>query len=220
VLVTRFFDSRQEATAYFRTLLHRYCPKQRVSDVDGADLEALLKRHAEYQEKVVVGIAHFEVMSAEFGTECFRPVRVDGTGEAFSYLHCIARWAVGRAARPASVSLVSSSLTPPQLLRTIARRLEDAPGLAGVCAACFEASEWRYDQLAKHIVEWLPEFALNEREFNALTGPSASGPRWIGQPGSGTVARGIRLMIPAMARRCGTRRKPSSSVAMAAGCGF
>lgn len=30
-----------------------------------------------------------EVMSAEFGTRCFRLVRVDGTGEDFSYPHCI-----------------------------------------------------------------------------------------------------------------------------------
>jgi HamA len=61
---------------------------------------------------------------------------------------------------------------PPRLLRTIVKRVEDVPGLAGVCAG-FEASEWRYDQLAEHITEWLPEFALNEREFNALSGVNA-----------------------------------------------
>jgi hypothetical protein len=61
---------------------------------------------------------------------------------------------------------------PHPLLRTIVKRVEDVPGLAGVCAG-FEAGEWRYDQLAEHIVEWLPEFALNEREFNALTGSNA-----------------------------------------------
>ena len=61
---------------------------------------------------------------------------------------------------------------PPPLLRTVVRRIQDVPGLAGVCAG-FEAGEWRYDQLAEHIVEWLPEFALNEREFNALSGANA-----------------------------------------------
>jgi hypothetical protein len=61
---------------------------------------------------------------------------------------------------------------PTPLLRTIVKYLDDVPGLAGVCAG-FEAGEWRYDQLAEHIVEWLPEFALNEREFNALTGSNA-----------------------------------------------
>jgi hypothetical protein len=61
---------------------------------------------------------------------------------------------------------------PPPLLRTIIKRVEHVPGLAGLCAG-FEGGEWRYDQLAEHIVEWLPEFALNEREFNSLTGTNA-----------------------------------------------
>lgn len=52
------------------------------------------------------------------------------------------------------------------------RQIEDVPGLVGICAG-FEAGEWRYDQLAEHIIEWLPEFALNQREFNALTGANA-----------------------------------------------
>ena len=62
-------------------MLNRYRPRQRVSDHDAADLAALLKRHSEYVEKVGVGIDHFEVMRAEFGTQCFRIVRIDGTGE-------------------------------------------------------------------------------------------------------------------------------------------
>lgn len=61
---------------------------------------------------------------------------------------------------------------PRQFLRAIVKRVEEVPGLAGVCAG-FEAGEWRYDQLAEHIFEWMPEFALNEREFNALTGVNA-----------------------------------------------
>ena len=89
VLATRSFANRKDATAFFRTMLNRYRPKQRVSDADAADLAALLTRHSEYEEKVGVGIDHFEVMSAEFGTQCFRLVRTDGTGEDFSYPHCI-----------------------------------------------------------------------------------------------------------------------------------
>lgn len=61
---------------------------------------------------------------------------------------------------------------PPPLLRTIVKRVADMPGLAGLCAG-FEGGEWRYEQLAEHIVEWLPEFALNEREFSALSGANA-----------------------------------------------
>ena len=67
---------------------------------------------------------------------------------------------------------VSSPLMPPPLLRAIVKRVECVPGLAGVCAG-FEAGRWRYDQLAEHILEWLPEFALNEREYSALTGATA-----------------------------------------------
>ena len=61
---------------------------------------------------------------------------------------------------------------PRPLLHAIVKRIEAAPGLAGLCAG-FEAGKWRYDQLAEHILEWLPEFALNEREYAALTGANA-----------------------------------------------
>lgn len=88
-LETRSFANQKEAIAFFQSMLSRYRPKQRVSDKDAADLYALIKRHSEYAEKVGIGIDHFEVMSADFGTQCFRLVRTDGTGEGFSYLHCI-----------------------------------------------------------------------------------------------------------------------------------
>jgi hypothetical protein len=95
VLDTRSFENQKEATTFFRAMLSRYRPKHRVSDSDSADLAALLKRHSEYEAKIGVGIDHFEVMNAEFGTKCFRLVRTDGTGEDFSYPHCIARRLVG-----------------------------------------------------------------------------------------------------------------------------
>lgn len=90
VLETRSFDSQKEANTFFKAMLNRYRPKQRVADEDAADLAALLKRHSDYEEKVGVGVDHFEVMSADFGTQCFRLVRMDGSGEDFSYPHCIA----------------------------------------------------------------------------------------------------------------------------------
>lgn len=61
---------------------------------------------------------------------------------------------------------------PEPLLRTIVKKCDDVPGLAGICAG-FEAGEWRYDQLAEHVVEWLPEFALSERELAAMSGANA-----------------------------------------------
>lgn len=67
---------------------------------------------------------------------------------------------------------MSSTGMPQPLLRVVVKRVDDVPGLAGVCAG-FEAGEWRYDQLAEHMMEWLPEFALNDREFAALSGVNA-----------------------------------------------
>lgn len=89
ILDTRSFPNKKEATAFFREMLYRYKPKERVSTSDSADLTALLKRHSDYTEKVGAGICHFEVMSADYGTQCFRVVRTDGTGADFSFIHCI-----------------------------------------------------------------------------------------------------------------------------------
>ena len=89
ILKTRTFDSKKDATTFFQDMLNRYRPKQRVSDKDALHLAALLERHSEYEEKVGVGINHFEVMRAEYGTHCFRIVRIDGTGIDFSFRHCL-----------------------------------------------------------------------------------------------------------------------------------
>jgi hypothetical protein len=69
-------------------------------------------------------------------------------------------------------ALRARSTMPEPFLRAIVKRIENVPGLAGLCAG-FEGGEWRCDQLAEHIVEWLPEFALNDREFSSLNGVNA-----------------------------------------------
>jgi hypothetical protein len=87
---TRSFASLKDATEFFRSMLNRYRPRDRVSDGDAAHLAALLKRHNEYDEKVGVGIDHFAVMVApDFKTHCFEIIRVDGTRVDFSYQRCI-----------------------------------------------------------------------------------------------------------------------------------
>lgn len=88
-IATREFGSRQEATAFFKEMLGRYKPGDRVIADDILDLSALLERHHEYAQKVGVGIDHFEVIMTEHGSPCFRVVRTDGTGTDFSYLTCI-----------------------------------------------------------------------------------------------------------------------------------
>ncbi|HEY1796451.1 MAG TPA: DCL family protein [Stellaceae bacterium] len=86
---TRDFSRKQDAVTYFRSMLQRYRPSGKVSEEDARDLIALLKHHTEYNEKIGVGIDHFEVMWNQYGTHCFAVVRHDGTRDDFSYIHCI-----------------------------------------------------------------------------------------------------------------------------------
>jgi hypothetical protein len=86
---TRSFRKKGEATPFFRAMLKRYQPGDRVSDADAADLAALLKCHTEYEDKVGSGIDHFCVMTNLYNTQSFEIVRADGTRDDFSYKHCI-----------------------------------------------------------------------------------------------------------------------------------
>lgn len=74
---------------FFKEMLGRYTPGDRVNDDDALHLAALLERHDEYSQKVGCGVDHYEVMRTTEGTQCFRIVRTDGTGTDFSYLYCI-----------------------------------------------------------------------------------------------------------------------------------
>ena len=88
-IATRSFRTKAEASAFFRAMLNRFHPKDRVSDLDAADLAALLKCHTEYADKVGSGIDHFCVMHNQYGTKSFQIVRTDGSRDDFSYTHCI-----------------------------------------------------------------------------------------------------------------------------------
>jgi hypothetical protein len=89
VLATRTFAKRGEASKYFSRMLAKYKPGDRVSDADGKDLAGLLERHPERDDKIGSGIDHFEVQIADYATQCFRVVRIDGTWARFSYRACI-----------------------------------------------------------------------------------------------------------------------------------
>jgi hypothetical protein len=91
VLATRSFEKQGDATAFFKAMLNRYRPGERVSNEDGLDVAALLERHTEYVAKVGCGVSHFQVMMTEHGTQCFRIIRTDGSGTDFSYPHCISQ---------------------------------------------------------------------------------------------------------------------------------
>lgn len=51
-LATRSFDMHGDARAFFRAMLKRYRPGDRVSDEDGLDVAALLECHTEYVAKI------------------------------------------------------------------------------------------------------------------------------------------------------------------------
>jgi hypothetical protein len=86
---TRSFARKQDATDFFRAMLSRYKPGDRVGADDARDLAGLLKHHTEYREKYGAGIDHFEVMWNQYGTHSFRIVHDDGSRDDFSYKHCI-----------------------------------------------------------------------------------------------------------------------------------
>ena len=89
-LETREFTAKVEATAYFRAMLRRYRPGERLNEDDAEELGSLLKLHPRAAEKIGPGIDHFEVHSADYNTQCFWAIRTDETMEKFSYKSCIA----------------------------------------------------------------------------------------------------------------------------------
>jgi len=65
-----------------------------------------------------------------------------------------------------------TSPRPDRFLDPIERHADLDPPLTALCAN-YEGGEWRYRQLALHLIKWLPEFALrwSEREsFDSATG--------------------------------------------------
>lgn len=90
---TRHFEKAGDATAFFRGMLNRYRIGDRVSDVDGIDLVALLERHDEKDEKIGCGIEYFavEAVPEPYSGKCFWIVRTDGSRIDFSYPHCLAK---------------------------------------------------------------------------------------------------------------------------------
>ncbi len=84
------FASRGAAILYFRDMLNRYSPGERVAGADEGDLAALLTRHPEAATKIGCGMDHIEVrLAPQMGTQCFWIVRPDGTSTDFSFMSCI-----------------------------------------------------------------------------------------------------------------------------------
>ena len=83
------FKSRTAAREFFQAMLRRYRVGDRVNTTDQVLLSELLKRHPEAAQKIGAGIDHFEVLGADFDTQCFHVFRTDGTYEDFSLHACV-----------------------------------------------------------------------------------------------------------------------------------
>lgn len=83
------FRTKGDALAFLRTMLNRYKPGDRVNDQDASILACALQRHPDAVVKIGSGIAHFDVRSADYGTQCFWITRTDGSTERFSYKSCV-----------------------------------------------------------------------------------------------------------------------------------
>lgn len=66
-LDTRLFARASDGTKFFSAMLHKYAVGDIVAGEDNHDLAALLKRHDEKDEKIGIGICHFEVGDAPDG---------------------------------------------------------------------------------------------------------------------------------------------------------
>ncbi len=61
---------------------------------------------------------------------------------------------------------------PDPFLQIRVERLDLDPSLAAFCAG-YEQNEWRSKQLASHLLDWLPEFALKNSEWQGLQAHNA-----------------------------------------------
>lgn len=58
---------------------------------------------------------------------------------------------------------------PVPFFEVIVEKRDPASGLLGLCAG-FECGEWRHDQLAQHLIDQVPDFALSERDLAGMDG--------------------------------------------------
>ena len=85
----RGFRTKGARDAYYKAMLGRYLPGDRVSASDEAELRDLLALHPKAGEKIGVGVACFDVRRSGKGSNCFWIIREDGSETDFSYLKCL-----------------------------------------------------------------------------------------------------------------------------------
>lgn len=83
------FPSKTAALAHFRAILYAYPEGVAILEPDASELEWLLDRHPDVEQKRGAGIVGFHVMKAVEGTRCFGVERNDGTKTDFSFKSCV-----------------------------------------------------------------------------------------------------------------------------------
>lgn len=66
----------------------------------------------------------------------------------------------------------SSESSPAPFLEVRVNRMELVPALVGLCVG-YESGQWRSKQLVDHMMEWLPDFALNYTERKSINSSNA-----------------------------------------------
>src|ERR1700730_556617 len=62
---------------------------------------------------------------------------------------------------------------PPAFFTVRAHDLSVKPSMTGLCVG-YETGRWRNKELASHMMEWLPEFALDHTEQQSINAGSAA----------------------------------------------
>ena len=83
------FKTQKTANSFIRELLNRQRLNEPIPEPHHSFLCALISLYPAATEKVGIGIQHFTVEHAAYGTRCFYLTRVDGSRTDFSYLKCV-----------------------------------------------------------------------------------------------------------------------------------
>lgn len=83
------FPTKSAAVAHFKVILHAHPVNERIPEPYATELDWLLDRHPEVEQKRGAGVVGSRTMTGLYGTKCFVIDRVDESSTDFSYLSCV-----------------------------------------------------------------------------------------------------------------------------------
>lgn len=84
-----WFPTKSAAIEHYKAILHAYAIGSVVPEPHATEIDWLLDRHPEVEQKRGAGVAGFRVMPGLYGNRCFYIDRVDRSSTDFSYLSCV-----------------------------------------------------------------------------------------------------------------------------------